>query len=375
MKILFVTEYYVPHIGGREIVFKNLAEKLVKKGHECSVITCRLQNTKDYEEINKVKIYRVNVPLKGDMYWFTFFSLPKIWELSKDADIIHTTTYSGAFPAFFVSKLQRIPCIITVHEIFGNMWKNLTGINWFSAKMYQFLEKMTIHLPFDRYCCISFYTRNCLRLLGVEDRKLKTIYVGVDYQLFNSKKADGIKIRKKLKLRDQFIYMYYGRPGISKGVEYLIKAAYIISKRIKESKLLLILTNYPKRRYKYILNLIDTLNLRNRIILLNPVPIEELPDYISCADCIVVPSLSEGFGFVAAEVCAMDIPIVSTDIGSLPEVVSGKYILVEPRNPKAIAEGVERIHKGKVEDKGKKIFSWNTSIEEYIEVYSEVLKR
>ena len=39
MKILFVTDYYYPHIGGVEKLFKSLAESLVEKGNKVSVIT------------------------------------------------------------------------------------------------------------------------------------------------------------------------------------------------------------------------------------------------------------------------------------------------------------------------------------------------
>jgi len=53
----------------------------------------------------------------------------------------------------------------------------------------------------------------------------------------------------------------------------------------------------------------------------------ELPSYIAASDCIVVPSLSEGFGFAAAESCAMGKLIVASNVASLPEVVSGKFYL------------------------------------------------
>ena len=46
MKILFVLENYIPHIGGVEVVFKNLAEGLVKLGHDVFLITHRLKGTK-----------------------------------------------------------------------------------------------------------------------------------------------------------------------------------------------------------------------------------------------------------------------------------------------------------------------------------------
>src|SRR3989339_1156108 len=98
MKILFVLENYVPHIGGVELVFKTLAENLAKE-HDISIITHKLKNTKKFEEINGVKIYRVSC--LQNRYLFSFLAIPKTLRLAKKADIIHTTTYNGAVPARF----------------------------------------------------------------------------------------------------------------------------------------------------------------------------------------------------------------------------------------------------------------------------------
>ena len=51
MKILFVLENYTPHIGGVEIVFKNLSEGLAKLGHDISIVTHRLKGTKRFPDI------------------------------------------------------------------------------------------------------------------------------------------------------------------------------------------------------------------------------------------------------------------------------------------------------------------------------------
>jgi len=83
MRILFAVEHYIPRIGGIQIVVREVAERLVKMGHEVHVITCKLPDSKIYEEINGVKFHRVSVPKKGGRYWFdSFFSIPedfKIW--------------------------------------------------------------------------------------------------------------------------------------------------------------------------------------------------------------------------------------------------------------------------------------------------------
>lgn len=374
MKILFVVEYYIPHLGGVEVVVKEVAERLVKLGHEAHIVTCRLPDTESKEEINGVKIHRVSLPMKRERYWFnSLFAIPKILKIAKECDIIHAACYNNAFPPWLVSKLLKKKSIITVHEPLGAMWKNLAGMGYFSAKLHQLFERILISLPFDMHVCVSRYARNCLRFVGIKDEKLKVIYNGIDYDLFNPMKADGSKIRKKLKIEDVFVYMSFGRPGISKGIEYLIQAVPLISQKIHNSKLLLILAKEPKDRYEDILKMIANLKIEDDIVLLDPVPREELPEYIAATDCVVVPSLSEGFGFTAAEACAMEKPVVATDVASLPEVVFGRYILVEPRNPEAIMKGVEKVYKGKVEDEGKHVFSWDECVEEYLEVYQEVI--
>jgi glycosyltransferase involved in cell wall biosynthesis len=372
MKILMVLEYYPPHIGGVETLFENLAEKLAEMGHSVEVVTCQLPESPHYEKKGGVHIYRVRVPGIGRRYWFTFLALPQVWKLAKTCDVIHTTTYNGAFPALVVSKLRRKKSLITVHEIFCAMWKNLPLMSYANATLHRLLERLVIALPFDKYVCDSRYTRNALRLSGIKDEKIKTIYPGLDYELFNPQKASPAKVRKRLGLKDEFLYLFHGRPGCSKGVEFLIRAVPIISQRIPNSRLLLILSPEPNQRYKNILKMIKDLGVEKEIFLLEPVKRGSLPDYIMSADCVVVPSLSEGFGFMAAEACAMGKPVVASDVGSLPEVVSGRYVLTPPRSPQAIADGVYSVYKDEVPERDKKTFDWNETVLEYVNLYQEI---
>lgn len=373
MNVLFVLEYYPPHVGGVEIVFKNLCEGLVQRGHNVTLITSRLAGTKGIDIVNGVTIRRVRVPQRGTRYWFTLLSIPKVYRLAKEADLIHTTTFNAAFPAWLASRLRGKKCIITVHGVFGSLWKDLPGMGWFVGRLHQFLEKLIISLSFDKYVCVSSYVCECLRRFGVKDQELEVIHNGIDYELFDPAKADGAQTRKRLGLGNEFVYIYYGRPGIHRGVEYLVQAVPLITKRISNSKLLLLLAKDPRDRLENIKEMIKNLNVEDKVELLDPVPQNELPSYIAAANCVVVPSLLEGFGFTAAEACAMGKPVVASNVASLPEVVSGRYVLVEPRNPEAIAEGVERVYKGKVENSDKKVFSWDECIDKYLSVYQEVM--
>src|SRR3989344_6164033 len=104
MRILFIVENYIPHVGGVEVVFSQLAEGLAAKGHEVVVVTHKFFGPKTNETIKGVRIHRVSC--LGSRYVFTFTSIPKALSLAKKADIIHTTTFNGAPPAFLVSKIK-----------------------------------------------------------------------------------------------------------------------------------------------------------------------------------------------------------------------------------------------------------------------------
>src|SRR5207248_9511256 len=104
---------------------------------------------------------------------------------------------------------------------------------------------------------------------------------------------------------DDFVYLYYGRPGISKGVEYLVAAIPLVRRRLPSSRAVLIIAREPADRYRSIVRRIRELNLDAAVRVLDPRPRSDLADYVGSADCVVVPSLSEGFGFTAVEACAL----------------------------------------------------------------------
>jgi len=375
MKICFVLEYYYPHVGGAETFFKNLAETLAKKGHECSVVTIRVPGTVKRETIGGVEVFRVDVPKFLGRYWFTVLSLPLVCRIAKRCDILHTRTYNGAFPAFLAARLVKKPAVITVFEALLSLWKTLSGMRWLDARLHELFERAAITVPFDRYICTSYYTRNQVRLLGIDDKKLTVIYPGIDHDLFRHQEEGGRMIRERLGLKENFVYLYFGRPGFFKGVEFLLKAVPLISKKIPESRLMLILSKEPGSKYRQALSLIDDLKIAHSVTLLDSVRIEELVKHISGCDCVVTPSLTEGFGFTCAEACAVGKPVVVADTGSIPEVVSGRYVLVIPGSPEDICRGVESVYNGQTDYLPKRSFDWRQCAEKHEKIYRETLDK
>lgn len=372
MNILFVIENYLPHMGGVEAVFRNLAEGLARKGHSATIITHRMKGTVAEETINGVRVKRVSC--LGSRYLFTFLAIPAAVAAAGKADVVHTTTFNGVFPAWIAAKLNRKPLVATIHEVWIGKWREYTDFNALKALLHDWTERLIYALPaVDKYAAVSNSTRQQLLRIGKSEKKVATVYNGVDYEHFNPKKRSGAAVRKKYSLQKNYVLLVYGRPGPSKGIEYAITAMKEISAVIPDAKMLLMLSRDKQyaKKYSQLMQLIKKLRLEDKIVSIPPVQHSELPDYIMAADCVVVPSISEGFGYTAAEAAAMGKPIIASDTTSLPEVVSGKHILVKPRDSSEIAAAVESVYHKHYHTTKLKRFTIEKNVNAYLAVYSE----
>ena len=118
--------------------------------------------------------------------------------------------------------------------------------------------------------------------------------------------------------------------------------------------------------------------LRARVDFRGHVPQDELAALYRGAACLVFPSRYEGFGLPVLEAMASGTPVVATTAGALPEVAGDAAILVEERNPVALAGGIERaladrerlVAAGLVRAKQ---FTWAETARRTLEVYRELL--
>jgi len=91
-KILFILDHFPPFVGGAEILFDNLTRRLARDGYHVTILTTRHDPSLPKHEIlpDGRSIYRVC----SNRYFFIFGAIPMAVRLAKNADILHTTTYS-----------------------------------------------------------------------------------------------------------------------------------------------------------------------------------------------------------------------------------------------------------------------------------------
>lgn len=127
--------------------------------------------------------------------------------------------------------------------------------------------------------------------------------------------------------------------------------------------------------------LITELNLKDSVIFTGRLSEKELVALYHAADLFIEPSLYEGFGFQVVEAMACGIPVITSNVTALPEVVGDAGILVSPSDIEGLASALVRV----LTDSGlresmrqkslerAKFFSWDRVAKETLAIYNELL--
>lgn len=361
MNLLFILENYYPHIGGVELLYENVCEGLAKE-HRVTVLTRLLPGTKKKERRNGVQVIRV--ASMNSRYLFTITSIIPSLRFTKTADVVFTTVYNAAFPAWLAARVRGKPCAITVHEVWLGKWRQYTNFSRPKAWLHELFERMVLYIPqFDQYISGSETMKRQLeQALPKKRDRIMAIVDGFDPTMWEERHPDTEKLREKHALQGKFVIFASGRPGASKGFEYLLDAFPLIRKQMPDAALILMLSRDKQYAHK-----VTEFQLRAQegVLFLEPVKRELLPAYRQMADCVVVPSTTEGFGYAVLESSASGTPVVASDVGSVPEVIYGKHVLVRPKDPKSIAEGVLKVRNHEYRETPKKVFPWSRTVTQY----------
>ena len=373
MKICLVAESYPPALGGVEFALQSLAEGFVQRGHEVWVVTSSWQrHDAGVEQSGSLRIFRVKTLPFFHRFWFILFSLPAILRAARWADVIQGSTFAGGPPAFLGGWMAGKKKSLIVHEVWGKRWPAFEP----SAPrrmFYRITEWIIVRLPFDSYVAVSQYTGRCLESMGVPAARISVIHHGNSQ--VDVAGIDPVEARKGLGFSDgDFVYLTFGRVGISKGFEYFSEAIPKLASLIPHARFVLILSGYDRRIWERVRKIVAE-TPEGQCKLLSSLPRAELAKYITAADCFVIPSLSEGFGFSALEASHAGKIVVSTDAGALPEVVFGKHVFVKPGSAQALTDGCVRAYNGDVDITPKKEFKWEKTVESYLGVFAQMMER
>lgn len=182
------------------------------------------------------------------------------------------------------------------------------------------------------------------RRYNIKPRKeLLTIYNGIDpYISLLDRETARAKIfdaigKPNLERDDLFLVGSIANFYPAKGLEYLIQAA----AKCPERFVFVIIGDGAKRHR--LERLIESLGLTKRVHLAGK--LANAAQYLPAFDAFALSSVKEGFPWVILEAIAAKVPVVTTRVGGIPEIIENEKsgIVVEPRDPEALAQAIIRI--------------------------------
>lgn len=363
MRILFILEYYYPHIGGVETFFKSLIEKLDAEGHEVTVFTNRYDNKLPTQESmgKQISIIRKRY---YNRYIFTFFAWWSALHYARKSDLIHTTSYNAAIPAWLAAKFTRTTSIITFHERWGKLWYQLPWMSYPAKVLHFSFEWMITKLSFDKYVGVSDYTKNALLSSGISEQRVIRIYNGINYEGWPEHIGSS---------NDQpYTFLYFGRVGYAKGADLLLEAYDQLVVKRQDHQLIMVVPSEETSLLRKVKHLINKYKLESHLSIKHDLAYVDLLTEIAQADAVVIPSYSEGFCFAAAETMAIGTPIISSGQGALSEVVSGQHIEAVSLDAIDISTAMHDALEGRWVETKKKHFHLSDTIDRYLKLYQSL---
>ncbi|MCR5119580.1 MAG: glycosyltransferase family 4 protein [Lachnospiraceae bacterium] len=370
MKIAMVLPHFYPYVGGGELMFYEVAKRLVALGHEVRVVA---RNVGD-EYLGEKNVDGILIRY---CKWKSAFGHPlprtkDIEDVIEWCDVVHTSIFTTAPVTARLARKYGKPSLLTVYEVRGFKWF-WTDV-FYRALVYFAVEQFCTRQKFDRYHAISEATkRDFLKYCGKRD--ITRVYLASDLK---DEEVKDFSLSDYFGIRNKKVFLYYGRPGRTKGVYVYEKAIAMLKKNgtdLSDVRFCFLLGAEPERPRKEFLKSVVEDGLKGLVKIRPSVSRGELLSCIKQADCVVVPSVTEGFGFSALEACLSGTPLIVSDAGSLPEVVYGKCLKFKNRSEKELAEHIKAvIEKGTdaFDDIEEKSFSVEEMTDGILKIYGEM---
>ncbi|MDO8870530.1 MAG: glycosyltransferase family 4 protein [Methanobacteriaceae archaeon] len=330
MKIAMVG-HFPPHIGGISSYVYLLSKKLIENGDEVFVITYPHENVQSLEGIHVESATAPNIKgLRGMIFSLT--GTIKLIQMVRENDInlIHAHYLSPpGLIGLMTSMITGVPFCVTLH-----------GSDVFllsSNRILRPIFKLILNHALGVFVVSEAVKDKVLELeIPNLERKIKITWNGVDTHRFNPQNKG--KLRKELGIEDdEQIILFVGNLVAQKGVKHLLRAKKLME---EPSKLVIVGGGPLLQEFK---GMAEYEGLKSIIFTGPRSDVEELiPD----ADVIVMPSINESFGIALLEGMASGKPVVATNVGGIPELVNEDVgILVEPKDPVALAEALDKLLK------------------------------
>jgi glycosyltransferase involved in cell wall biosynthesis len=394
-KVAFITEdIFGDSVGGVEQHIFHVAKNIVEFGYEVKVFSLKVGSINSrHEEVihtaqNGCSLIAIRIVRKNIFVKTLELLERKIPGIFGMAVALAGKLLPNFHSKFLINEINTYsPSIVHQHDYLANIFaskilsKKYPVIFTNHTGQYLFLEKNVVTKMLQKKL-ISHYKAIIGPSLELTPEDVRATYItnGVDIDFFSGNKYKNIS--------NKFTFICPRRWAPTKGVIYLVQAMKLLPEDVRE-KVVFIFAGSSSDDYPWYRDeIIDILNTlpKEMFCLLGNLSQDDLKNHFLKSDVVVIPSLMEATSLAAMEGMAAGLPVLSTNVGGMPDVVVNKDVgwLVNPEDANALAEVIKDIAnlKYNLHDMGHsaKQFvvrkkSWKKISSKVIKIYENILSK
>ena len=281
-------------------------------------------------------------------------------------------------PNFLAFKFNG-PSVITVHDLSWIRFPHTHPVERVRAMDMYFepgLRRAALILTDS-----EFVKRELMDVFGVKAERIKPVLLGVE-SLFHSRTA---KDTRAVLSRHNLVHGRYllavGTLEPRKNLQLALRAYMLLPQQVRKH-FPLVLVGMSGWHTSELERQIAPLVRAGEVLQIGYLSREELAMVIAGALTLIYPSIYEGFGLPPLEAMACGVPVIASDVSSLPEVVGDTGVLINPHDDEALAEVIQKMImdtdlRRQLSQKAlarSAEFTWDKCVRQTVDVYRQALQ-
>jgi glycosyltransferase involved in cell wall biosynthesis len=333
--VLIALNYYVPYVSGLTNVARDVAEGLVKRGWDVTVITSQHNSTLPLnDEINGVRVIRTPVLARIGKGVISPGFISAVLKESRRVDLvnIHSPMLEAGLLGLLVSK----PLVVTYH---CDVSLGASFLSKLQTYLIDLSTKIAVKRAYATIVTSEDYASHS-RLCKVLDANKVVIPAPCHFYVGGSptyRETDGVHIG------------FLGRIVEEKGVEYLVEGF----RQIKDASARLLLAgDFAEIAGGSVIESVkSSIGNDSRIRILGKLDPEDIANFYASLDIFALTSINsfEAFGISQVEAMMSGVPVVATNLPGVrqPILETGMGVIVPPKSSEAITDAIKGIERDK----------------------------
>lgn len=366
MKILYDHQIFTQQqYGGISRYFYELIKRFDGVENSCDVATLYSNNAYYNIEVNQnLKEFLPNIYFRGKIRVMRFINQSKSNSIidKNNFDVFHPTYYDP----YFLKNSKNKPFVVTFHDMIHEKFSDQFEVLKSDTKILDNKKRLLEYSA--KVIAISETTKqDIIQFFGVDSEKIEVVYHGNSFtnSVINYNRIIG----------EDYI-LFVGNRSIYKNFNFFVTG---ISDLLVKNNLKLICAGGGSFTTQE-LNLLQSLNIQDRVIFKKIINDDILANYYKHALFFCFPSLYEGFGIPVLEAFACGCPVLLSNGGSLPEIGGDAALYFTPTNEESLLSEAnkllndELLRKQLVEKANNRLhkFSWDKSYHDHLKIYESI---